>query len=407
MSSTRLLACVASVWATWSVHDFLQERIFRVPGFRFGIFMAFMLQSMSMLLAFAAKLTEGGMCCDASEHSAQQEEEERERREARLDEEQEKGLLNTEVEDAVSGSKRESPTTWRVMGLYLLLSILIAAANGAATAALNYVSMQTKVLFKSSKIVTVMLIGLLFRRFYRLDEYAYMLLVVLGLASFLLAGSAGALISSLPGVALLGVAIAADSLVPNVQQTLLTSRTKSDVIMHTNWISALLTACYMATTGEAMGAVSFLARRPRVVGLMLLQSLCGYLGILAYLETVKLFGSKVTTIVTSCRKLFTILLSSLAFHHPLTGFHAAGVLSVFLGVILNANHDLRCSRWVALPVLLVMSLLLTVELDAIGAPPVAPDQVASQPSASSSSLWASTLVPWFRSCKAALQVQLL
>ena len=51
--------------------------------------------------------------------------------------------------------------TRRTFGWYLALSFLIASANGLSTAALSFVSMATKVLFKSSKIVTTMLLGVL------------------------------------------------------------------------------------------------------------------------------------------------------------------------------------------------------------------------------------------------------
>lgn len=408
MTAARLGSCVASVWATWTVHDWLQERVFRVPGFHFGIFMAFCLQAVSVVLALANQLAEGNSCkcLDATaEEKKRRDAEAARRREAVMDEEQETGLLTEaeekDTEPPNTASAVSSPISWLTLSLYLLLSMLIAAANGAATAALNYVSMQTKVLFKSSKIITVMAVGaVLFRRFYRLDEYAYMLLVVCGLACFLLAGSAGALISSLPGVALLSLAVLSDSLVPNVQQTLLLTRPKHEMIFHTNWISALLTLCYMALTGEAASATRFLSRRPRVMGLMLLQALCGYLGILAYLETVKTFGSKVTTIVTSCRKLFTILLSTLSFHHPLTGFHVAGVLSVFLGVVLNANADLRCSKLVAPPALLMMGILVYVELNVR-------DEAPETSTAATEGFYTTAVLPWLRVFRSALKARIL
>jgi hypothetical protein len=66
-----------------------------------------------------------------------------------------------------------------------------------------------------------------FGRHYAAAEYAYMLLVVAGLACFLLAASTGALDASLRGVALLSLAVLADSLVPNVQQKLLVSRPRN------------------------------------------------------------------------------------------------------------------------------------------------------------------------------------
>ena len=64
-----------------------------------------------------------------------------------------------------------------------------------------------------------------------------------------------------------------------------------------------------------------------------------------------------TTVVTSCRKCFTIILSALLFGHVLTGFHLAGVASVFAGVLLNANLDLRCSRVILIPILCLMALV--------------------------------------------------
>ena len=67
-------------------------------------------------------------------------------------------------------------------------------------------------------------------------------------------------------------------------------------------------------------------------------------------------------VVTSCRKLFTLGLSAVAFGHPLSGFHLAGIVAVFTGVLLNANGDMRCSRCLVLPAIAVMLAILASEL---------------------------------------------
>ena len=322
--------------------------------------MAFSLQSVSFLLSLIYRVGEW-LCEDSSDAELRRYEADSAQR-RRRDQEQGQGLLEG-AEPATAEPAAAAVATWRTLGLYFVLSLLIAAANSLATVALHFVSMQTKVLFKSSKIVTVMLLGtLLFRKVYAAAEYAYMALVVLGLAAFTLANSSAGSGSSLVGVALLTLAVLCDSLVPNVQQTLLRTRPKQELIFHTNWVSALLTLGYMTATGEVFAAVHYLARHRRVLGLLLVQSVAGYCGILAYLETVRSFGPKVTTIVTSCRKLFTIGLSSLAFGHPLSGFHVAGVLAVFCGVTLNAYRDRACSRLLVLPALLAMVVLVALEL---------------------------------------------
>ena len=209
--------------------------------------------------------------------------------------------------------------------------------------------------------------------------------------------------------------VLADSMLPNVQQQLLRdlNRPKAEVVYHTNWISALLTLSYITYTGELHAALVFLRVRRRVAGLLLLQSAAGYLGILSYLETVRRFGPKVTTIVTSSRKLFTIALSSVLFGHPLNGYHIAGVAAVFLGVLLNANASLACSRVLVLPALaaaavLVASQLLTPEMTE--APPPIPAHGMGAPVPGVVSSWPSWLAPvlsWLSALRVSASVPLV
>ena len=77
---------------------------------------------------------------------------------------------------------------------------------------------------------------------------------------------------------------------------------------------------------------------------------------------VRAFGSKLTVLVTSCRKLFTIGLSSLAFGHALTPYHLLGVGAVFVGVLLNAERERPCSRVLVGPCLLLMLAVLALQL---------------------------------------------
>ena len=207
-----LLWCVVSVWASWSVHDYLQERVFRAPGFHFGFFMAFVLQASSFVLSAAQSSV--SKLCEAHDSAS-------ERRKPAFEIEEEEEETETRGSLLRDGPAESHTQRFRTFLWYALLSALIAGANGTATAALNFVNMQVKVLFKSSKIVTVMLIGCAFGRLYRPNEYGCMLLVALGLVTFFLAGSQARLASSLVGVALLVAAVCCDSLIPNVQQKLL------------------------------------------------------------------------------------------------------------------------------------------------------------------------------------------
>ena len=253
-SPVALLGCVVAVYACWATHDYLQERVFKFPGFRFGFFMAFVLQLSSFVLALLQRLVTV-LCVESTPQ--QQSQQSRQRREMmRVDEE--RTMLEEEEEEEAAGASARSTTQLRLLGWYLLLSALIATANGTSSAALNYVNMQMKLVAKNGKIVTVMLLGtLLFGKRYLAVEYGYMLLVACGLIIFFMAASAAALHSSFTGVALLALAVLSDSMLPNVQQRLLRDlgRPKAEVVYHTNWISALLTLAYVAYTGELRAAV--------------------------------------------------------------------------------------------------------------------------------------------------------
>ena len=179
-----------------------------------------------------------------------------------------------------------------------------------------------------------------------------------GLVVFFLGGSRGAaaLRSSLAGCALLVGAVCVDAALPNVQQRLLQDlqRPKGEVVFHTNWISALLTLAAAVATGELGRAIPFFRAHRATLALLLVQSAAGFSGILAYLECVRRFGSKATAVVTSCRKLFTILLSAAAFAHPLNGFHAIGAAAVVGGVLLDANAE-RAAAKALLPLALALA----------------------------------------------------
>ena len=153
-----LVLCVAAIWVAWSVHDYLQEAIFLTPGFDFPLTMALTLQSVASLLAFVQR------------------------------------SLSTALEPVAPADA----LTRRTFGWYLALSFLIASANGLSTAALSFVSMATKVLFKSSKIVVVMLIGAIaFGRRYSAASFASMVIVCAGLVVFFLGGSRGGVFQTL------------------------------------------------------------------------------------------------------------------------------------------------------------------------------------------------------------------
>ena len=144
--SVPLAVCVTCVWVSWTVHDALQEHVFRVPGFRFGVFMAFVLQAVSFCLSGLQSAV--CACWSPAQPGAR-----RERGAWPCAEEAEEAALLSGTADSggggggggSGGGGAGRSRRLQALGYYVLLSALIAGANGTATCALNFVSMQMKV----------------------------------------------------------------------------------------------------------------------------------------------------------------------------------------------------------------------------------------------------------------------
>ena len=106
-SAARLSACVVGVWFTWSAHDFLQERIFRAPGFQFGIFMAFSLQFVAFVMSLAYRV--GLWLLDDGREQRRMAEAARRRLAAAEEEEQGETLLLEGDTGATPADKGDSP----------------------------------------------------------------------------------------------------------------------------------------------------------------------------------------------------------------------------------------------------------------------------------------------------------
>jgi hypothetical protein len=130
-----LFGCIAAVWICWASHDYLQERVFKFKGFQFGFFMAFVLQMCSFLLALLQRVLSAIFVASPAQSR-------RNGRHTELQQvDEERAMLDDDDESFASTA---NSSQWALLGYYLLLSSLIAGANGMASAALNYVNMQVR-----------------------------------------------------------------------------------------------------------------------------------------------------------------------------------------------------------------------------------------------------------------------
>jgi len=227
-----LLLYAGGVYSSFILHDYLQELIWHLPGYRFPQFMTlFEFVSCTIFPAGEMALTRTGLS---------------------------------------SGN----PLQFGVLACLILPSMLMG------TAALAYVSYPVKVVAKSTKLLPTMIIGsmLLGRRF-NTWHYLAALCLCVALGGFALCDAQGSdSNTTMTGVLLLGASLCFDAFIPNVQQKLLGNYkgagsriSEAEVMMFTNLFGCLLLLPASLFTGELQAAVDFLAHSPQALPLLLVS----------------------------------------------------------------------------------------------------------------------------------------
>lgn len=298
MTKKNVVPAVFGLFFFYVLHDALQERAFRRPGFHFGWFMTAVEIGTMSLAAFASE-------------------------------------------------KRHKLFSSASSSSYLcLLVVAITLSQGTGSVSLNYVTYPLKVAFKSCKLVPTMLFSrLVTGRAYSRLEYAAAVFMCISLAILGIAdGSTSSRDdrSSSFGIALLVVAVCSDSLVPNLQEKLLRHLcvSQGEMVLVTNLGSFLLVLAFIAASGELEEAIAYCRLNRGTASMLLLQALTAYLGLRCYLTVVSSLSGVAAVLTTSGRKVLTIIFSFVLFRKPFTGLHGLSLALLAAGILLTlvAKH---------------------------------------------------------------------
>src|SRR5690606_14525441 len=103
-----------------------------------------------------------------------------------------------------------------------------------------------------------------------------------------------------------------------------------------NSFAGLYLAIALIVTGSGMEGIAFTLRHPEVGPYLILFSLTSAVGQLFIYYMVRYYGSLATTIVTTTRKFFTIILSIAINRHVLSNRQWFAVMVVFTGLALHS-----------------------------------------------------------------------
>ncbi|KAF9996976.1 UDP-galactose transporter, partial [Modicella reniformis] len=230
---------------------------------------------------------------------------------------------------------------------YFHVAFSNAIASPFSYAALNHIDYPTMILTKSCKLVPVMLMNiLLYRRKYPTYKYLCVSLITLGASGFMLLAPVddhkkkGAVESSLFGMLLVVINLTIDGVTNSTQDHIFHSfkTTGQEMMCFMNLIMSALMALWLLNpfNSELGNALAFCHSHPAIIKDITFFCICGALGQCFIFYTLEQFGSLSLVTVTVTRKLFTILLSVVAYGHILNISQWLMVGVVFSGIGLEA-----------------------------------------------------------------------
>ncbi|XP_024004705.1 UDP-galactose/UDP-glucose transporter 2 isoform X1 [Eutrema salsugineum] len=258
------------------------------------------------------------------------------------------------------------------MRTYVKLSAVLMGSHGLTKGSLAYLNYPAQIMFKSTKVLPVMIMGAFIpglRRKYPVHEYISAFLLVLGLILFTLADAQMSPNFSMIGILMITGALIMDAFLGNLQEAIFTMNPETtqarDTINKTRFFSFTVLFCFtseipcvvyflqmemlfcstvvglpflfvpMVLTGELFRAWTACYQHPYVYGVLVFEAMATFIGQVSVLSLIALFGAATTALITTARKGVTLLLSYLIFTKPLTEQHGSGLLLIAMGIVLK------------------------------------------------------------------------
>ncbi|GFP97749.1 UDP-galactose/UDP-glucose transporter 4 [Phtheirospermum japonicum] len=238
---------------------------------------------------------------------------------------------------------------------YIKLSAVLMGSHGLTKGSLAYLNYPAQIMFKSTKVLPVMVMGAFIpglRRKYPVHEYISAVLLVTGLILFTLADANTSPNFNIIGVVMISGALVMDAFLGNLQEAIFTmspETTQMEMLFCSTVVGLPFLLGPMLLTGELFRAWSSCSQHPYVYGVLVFEAMATFIGQVSVLSLIALFGAATTAMVTTARKAVTLLLSFLIFTKPLTEQHGSGLLLIGMGIVLKIILDSKPSNRAVVP----------------------------------------------------------
>jgi len=238
----------------------------------------------------------------------------------------------------VTGSKRKAP--WLH---YLGLSLLSFSGMFFTNMAVKYMDYSTRIVFKSGKILPVMLFSVLvLRKKYEISQWLSAWTLVLGIILFSLGDSVQELHFQTKGLPLISLAVCIDAYTGNFEEKVFFKQDNScsvhDVIFHSSIFSSLLGfATLFNSTGHSLRGIMYFEEHPLLLLKVLMSACFGYISLCFILLIIAAFGAAQAELVKCFRKLLTIIISFAAFSKDLSMMHVYGFCAILISTLVGCR----------------------------------------------------------------------
>jgi solute carrier family 35 (UDP-galactose transporter), member B1 len=188
----------------------------------------------------------------------------------------------------------------------------------------------------------VLIIGvLLAHKRYTIQKYFFVLMIVVGVCVFVYNekdSKKGAESNSYVGLVLIGISLLADGVLGAIEDRMRAATRPSalNFMFSLNLYGAVLLAVVSVAYGETRGFFEFVLKYPDVLWKIGSSALVGSCGQIFIFMMVSEFGPLPCSIVTTTRKLFTVLISVIFMGNPLSGRQQIATVIVFAALFADA-----------------------------------------------------------------------
>jgi adenosine 3'-phospho 5'-phosphosulfate transporter B3 len=238
------------------------------------------------------------------------------------------------------------------LGAYLVTSGALAFSMSLTNFAAVRLSYATGILFKSSKLIPVLIGNVIFlKKRPKISEVIAVMLIVLGLIGISLGDVKGKNKFDSFGIVAISVSLICGAIASNMEDKVMShyEASQDEVISMIYGIGSLIMAVLALVTGDMKSGIQKIVERPDSLIYIGIFSVLGALGIQFVYLVMKVFGSLVTVMITSVRKALTVCLSFVIFKDKVfTLWHAGAMMLIAAGMSINVYDKTAAKKKQAL-----------------------------------------------------------